>query len=594
MPTSSDKPNLSLLPYFYAALLIIVAAALRRWPLGILEQTIPWVTFYPAVMVSGILGGFGAGIFATVATCLTVLYAWPILVPAPFIHTTSDWLGMAVFFANCALISGITEATRQANKRAQKARDSAEQANRAKSVFLANMSHELRTPLIGILGFSRLLAQSDRLSEEQVSKLQIITRSGEHLLELINGILDLSKVESGCLILEESVTDLGSLLRDVSSSIEGIAHGKGLVFHFEPAPDLPTVILVDGTRLRQILLNLLGNAVKFTPNGTVTLRVSRTLPEAPGDSRLQFDVLDSGPGIPESERERVFEPFVQLGQQNSGNPGTGLGLSICRQYATLMRGNLSLKANPGGGSIFSLNIPLATTNINPPPPSGKPENALQEIVPGQPTRRLLIAEDNPDNRLLLRTLLDPLGFEICEVTDGQTAVERCQTWQPDLIWMDIRMPTMSGTEATLLIRKLASIRQPKIIALTAHALEEERLQILASGCDEVIRKPYTQGDIYNALNRHLGIRFQDKASPAPSPTIHETLSAAFFDGLPAGAIADLHRAAEELNAEHCLSAISRIPGLDAPRAEVLRRKIKNHQYAELLGALDDLNGSVAR
>ncbi|PIV30403.1 MAG: hypothetical protein COS35_06885, partial [Zetaproteobacteria bacterium CG02_land_8_20_14_3_00_50_9] len=278
-----------------------------------------------------------------------------------------------------------------------KARDNAEAANRAKSVFLANMNHELRTPLNAVLGFSQLMKRSPEVTVEQMQNLNIITRSGEHLLNLINNILDISKIESGRVELETSHLDLFHLLQDVALMMDMQAHEKELVFTLQQAPDLPRYITADTGKLRQVLLNLISNAIKYTTSGSVTLRVAKK--EGAEPMRLRFEVEDTGSGIPPEDRERIFSPFVQLGGRSPTEAGSGLGLAICKQYITLMGGEIDVAEAPGNGSLFYFEVPVTAATEKAEPVASQPGRVIG-VADGQPRYRLLIAEDQPENRLL--------------------------------------------------------------------------------------------------------------------------------------------------------------------------------------------------
>ncbi len=452
-----------------------------------------------------------------------------------------------------------THELKLAKDAAENARESAEAANQAKSVFLANMSHELRTPLNAVLGFSQLMKNSHGVTPEQMENLDTITRSGEHLLNLINNVLDMSKIESGRVELEASHLDLYQLMQEMKSLMYVRAHEKGLGFTLEQSPDLPRHVAVDGGKLRQVLINLIGNAIKYTEKGGVTLRAKASEKEPSGRIGVRFEIEDTGPGIREEDRERIFSPFAQLADRPSAEAGTGLGLSICKQYVELMGGAISVASEPGKGSVFHFEIPVAAL-----PPEAKSVELrggrVIGLAEGQPRFRILITEDQPENRLLLRKLLEPLGFDLREAVNGQEAVSIFDEWHPHLIWMDIRMPVMDGLEATRRIRALElkahsskektegkgvkdgkspelsafsfqpSVRSEHvpIVAVTAHALEEEKGEILAAGCDDFVRKPYKYEEILDSLTKHLGVRFLYEAETIPAAAV-ELTSAALAD-----------------------------------------------------------------
>ena len=575
-----------------AALLIVGAAsAARAIFFAELGRGFAYLTYYPAVMLAALVGGLSAGLLATVASAL-LCYFW---IQQGYLSSV-EWLAFSVFVFSSVMISWLAGAMRRANARALRARERAETANRAKSTFLANMSHELRTPLNAVLGFSRQLAAAPDTPASQRPVLDIVTRSGEHLLDLINNVLDMAKIESGRIDLEESVSDLHALLRDIEAMMGSRAGEKGLVFRLELSPGVPRAVWVDAGKLRQVLINLTGNAVKYTTTGAVTLRASVEAEPPPGPLReppagatrccLRLEIEDTGPGIPAEDRARIFEPFVQLAGRPTTERGTGLGLAIARQNAEVLGGRLDLTSEPGVGTTFSLVLPMAT------PADGSvamapPEGRVVGIAPGLPRPRLLIVEDQPENRLLLCSMLEPVGFEVREAEDGRAAVEAFSAWAPHLILMDIRMPVMDGKEATRRIRGLEAGREVKIVAVTAHALADEREEILAAGCDEFIRKPVSERDVFETVSRLLGTTFV-YAEVEPGSSDAPALRAEDLSGLPAEILRGLLLAAEQLDARLCRDALSDVERSDPGLAERLFGLVDGGRFRELLAALDGI------
>lgn len=383
------------------------------------------------------------------------------------------------------------------------AKEAAEAANHAKSAFLANMSHELRTPLNAILGFTQLMSRSGSLSADQRQNLEIISRSGEHLLALINDVLEMSKIEAGRIVLREQSFDLHRLLSDLESMFSLRTQEKNLALVFERTADVPQYITADEGKLRQVLINLLSNATKFTDNGRITLRTHYVPAEPP---QLHFAVSDTGAGIHPDELGKLFEPFVQASNNPKKLEGTGLGLAISRRFARIMGGDMTAVSEVGKGSTFQFHILVRLAEADEVPDEA-PKRKVIGLAPNQPTYRLLIAEDVEVNRRLLVKLFQPFGFEVREATNGQEAVQIWDEWEPHLIWMDMRMPVMGGYEATQQIKATLKGQSTVIIALTASAFDEEKDSILAAGCDAFLRKPFREQDLFDILAEHLGVRF---------------------------------------------------------------------------------------
>ena len=360
---------------------------------------------------------------------------------APAFDSAPEMIGVAV---------NITD--RKQAEKAEREKEAAEAANRAKSVFLANMSHELRTPLNAILGFSALLQRDAGIVGHDREHLDIINRSGEHLLGLINDILDMAKIEAGRVELQIAPFDLYVLVRDLVGMMGQRAIEKGLELRLEQSSRVARYLRGDEIRLRQALVNLLGNAIKFTEQGAVTLRLE-ALPDPAGGPRLRIEVEDTGPGIAAEDLERVFDPFVQAGQ-TSAQKGTGLGLAITRQFVELMGGRIGVTSDLGRGSRFWIELPVEPVSASEVAGQQSEGGEVLGLAPGQPDWRILIVEDQPENSLLLGRLLEDAGFRVQIAENGVRGIERFRDWRPHFIWMDQRMPVMGGQAATRRIRAL--------------------------------------------------------------------------------------------------------------------------------------------
>ncbi|MBE7385731.1 MAG: response regulator [Leptolyngbya sp. SIO1E4] len=393
-------------------------------------------------------------------------------------------------------------------KKLQQAKEDAEAASHAKGQFLAHMSHELRTPLNAILGFAQQLQRDNQLSTEQHQSVNIINRSGEYLLKLINDILEISKIESDQTHIREQNVNLGDLLSDLENMFKLKADVKGISLLFQQSPESPQWIRVDEGKLSQVLINLLGNAIKFIQVGHVHVQVQRpkfetiTLELAhPEQCWLTIEVSDTGPGIAEEEMDSLFVPFSQTQVGLKSLQGNGLGLAISKRLVKLMGGDIQVRSQLHQGSTFSITIPVLP--INPPISTDSPASAQVDIELRSEQRpyRILVVDDVLVNRLLLTKIFDSPSFAVKETQNGKEAIEVWQNWHPDLVLMDIQMPVMDGYTATRWIKQQS--QKTVVIAITANAFEEERQAILKAGCDDFISKPFQRDEVLAKVIQHL-------------------------------------------------------------------------------------------
>jgi signal transduction histidine kinase/DNA-binding NarL/FixJ family response regulator/ABC-type nitrate/sulfonate/bicarbonate transport system substrate-binding protein len=483
-----------------------------------------------------------------------------------------------------------TAALSESEARLRKARDAANAANRAKSTFLANMSHELRTPLNAILGFSEMLGRDVEITGAKKEKLAIINNSGEHLLEMINDVLDLSKIEAGRVELEQQAFELPQMLQDIGQGFEARAENAGLHFKLELDPSLARYITSDVSKLRQILFNLLGNAVKFTTEGGFSLSV-QTKPMQSDYSMvtLQLEVEDSGPGIAAEQLKRIFEPFIQAKRAKTNIKGTGLGLSICESFVKLLGGQISAESEIGKGSLFRITLPVALAEaaevdgietMRPPDVLG--------LELGQPVWRILVVEDSAESRLLLSSILQHAGFDVKEAENGEEAVALFQQWQPHFIWMDMRMPVMDGYEATAKIRELPGGDAVKIVAITASAFKEQRKHILEAGCDDVVHKPVQTRDIFDSMAQHLRVRYiyEKNKKPLLAETA-VTLTGEMMAKVPAELKQALRQPTQYLDTLATNQVIELIRSDQPEIADGLQYLVEEFSFDQIMKLLDD-------
>lgn len=480
---------------------------------------------------------------------------------------------------------GLEDLVRQRTEELTEARDQAEAANRSKTRFLANMSHELRTPLNAVIGFSRLMEKDPGLSPQQQRNIEIINSSGNHLLTLINDILELSKIEAGKMDLHREEVDLHELLRQVTAMMGLRAEQAGLQLVLE-TQDLPPTVILDPVMLRQVLLNLLSNAIKFTPAGNVCLH-ARGQALADGRRALLMAVTDTGIGIPSAEHQRIFRSFEQAGGSHQG--GTGLGLTISQQYVRMMGGELELESAPGAGSTFRFRIDVDCGRPSGAPPHRPPITGVEPAAHGY---RILVVDDQAEARLLVRSLLEPWGFQVVEAASATEALAAAVASPIHLVFMDWFLGDDNGLDLLGRMGQLPLARPPALVMLTANALAESREAALAAGADDFLSKPYEENDLCSLLERHLDVRFL--RTPAPGPQDHaggsrRPIAAADLATLSPATRSRLAAAALSLDPTRIASSVAAVALENPPLADRLGEFSHTRQYQALwqvLGILD--------
>ncbi|MDJ1179497.1 ATP-binding protein [Roseofilum sp. BLCC_M91] len=483
-------------------------------------------------------------------------------------------------------LNALMERVQHRTEQLLEAKESAERANQAKSTFLAKMSHELRTPLHAILGFTQIMVKDQHLLDQHQEQLQTIYSSSQHLLGLINDILDLSKIEAGKLELLPHHFNLPTFIHHLESMLEFKAKKKGLHLNIDIQTHVPQSLYTDEQKLRQILLNLLSNAIKFTDKGSVSLTL--TLGDRP--DTLQFTVSDTGMGIAPEELDQLFQPFEQTQSGKQSQEGTGLGLTISRQLVNLLGGNLSVSSEVNQGSVFRFDLPLISNPVAAESIAGL-ERRIIGIASTDQTYRILVVDDKWENREILRALLTPLGFEVLQATQGEEALTLWEQEAIDLILTDIQMPLLDGYGLTASIRQREQQRAlppVPIIVTTASTFEEERQQMLNIGCNDLVHKPFPEALILEKLAQYLGLEYTYESEPQsgdrhePSPPLtsenpDSSLSAAMAQQ-PIEWIAALQKAATEADTDLILPLINQLPTSQLELRQHLVNWVNNFQF----------------
>jgi PAS domain S-box-containing protein len=479
---------------------------------------------------------------------------------------------------------------RIANQQLREAKLAAEAANQAKSRFLANLSHEIRTPMNAILGYSQLMLRDPNLGFNAGENLNIIHRSGEHLLTLINSVLDMSKIEAGRAELHPATFNIAKLVESIANMFRLRAEAKGLGFEVSVFGGSFRYVVADEGKISQVLINLLGNAIKFTDRGWVKLNV--TLEQTGPDTLLLAAcVEDTGPGIREEEQETIFQPFAQSRSGLNTVEGTGLGLAISREHARLMGGNLTVASSSGRGSVFTFEVPIERGESGAAFRRGQGRRVIG-LAPGQHAPKILVVDDQFENRDWLVKLLSLIGISVQGVDGGEACLERWGEWEPDLILMDVHMPGIDGLEATRRIKADPRGAHTLIIALTASTMDNERMAAFKAGVDDFIAKPCDEQELLDKLRVHLKIAYRcqdgdgerEDASSAPRPLHPDSLRR-----LPHNLLDELHKATLlgiKYRMNYLLAEIGERGFADS--AEALRRLIDSYDYDSLSETLEEV------
>ncbi|MBE1301410.1 MAG: DUF4154 domain-containing protein [Alteromonadaceae bacterium] len=475
----------------------------------------------------------------------------------------------------------------------EKAKMKSELASLSKSNFLSHMSHELRTPLNAILGYAQLLEVSNPSPERLKQDLRTINRSGEHLLSLINDVLDMSKIEAGVIVIKEETFNLNELLQDVIELMKVRADAKGLGLSLTKASELPVAVIADMSKMRQILINLIGNAVKFTEKGEVSLSVDANYDADAALTTLQFQVCDTGIGIPAQLQETIFKPFEQVESSriaNTGQQGTGLGMAITKTFVEAMDGEISLESEVGRGTSFKVKLPVILGEL-PQEEQEKDKGRVIAIKGRSLPLKVMIVEDKARSAALLDKLLTDTGIETHIAQNGKLAVEAFQTWQPDFIWMDRHMPVMDGIEATKAIRKLPNGEDVKIVALSAAAMEEEKQEVLAVGFDEFVSKPFKLGVVFSVMQRLLNLEYEydsdalEEETESPALT---TVDPAQMAKVGKELRTELANAALQLSKQKVVEVSKKIAKTDAILAKQIAGLAERFEFESLLDIINQV------
>ncbi len=463
------------------------------------------------------------------------------------------------------------------------ARDAAEAASRAKSAFLANMSHEVRTPMHSILGYAQVLLRDPAIRGSHRQGLKAIFKSGEHLLALLNDLLDVSRIGSGLFAANRAPLDVKALIGEAVHLHAPRAAEKGLNLALDWSPGVPRVIVGDQEKLGRVLASLLSNAIKFTERGGATVAVAvRPAERDGGDERLVVSVRDTGTGIGAADLERLFRPFAQTRVGIEAHGGTGLGLALSRELARLMGGDLAAESRPGEGSTFRLDLPLERGEGADPASS---HGAVTGVKGQRAPKRILIVEDDEDERILLRVILGHAGFDVREATDGAASLEAFDAWRPHLVLLDMSLPVLDGYAVARAVREREVDSATPLVALTARARPSERARMLEAGVDVVLVKPSTAGEILEAIRRQLGIEYtyeEQAAGIEPPSQPPSSPRASLVPSVPPSLLAELRDTVRAADYFRMMEIIDQLPDDTAGELRALAERYDYAAIEELL------------
>jgi hemerythrin-like metal-binding protein len=453
-----------------------------------------------------------------------------------------------------------------------------EKGSQAKSVYLANLSHELRTPLNTILGYVELMRRDEAVNQLARTELEVVQKSGDHLLTVINDVLEIAKIEAGHVQVEMAPVDLTTMVAGVFEMFQLLAQERRISFIQEAAGVRVGVVLADGAKIRQILINLVSNAIKATRDGSVTVRLSY---EVKSVGCVLIEVEDTGIGIAEQDFARIFAPFEQAALSGDGR-GTGLGLAICKEFVAVMGGKMDLRSTLGKGSVFSLELPAKEVSRQISNDKAPREGFIIRLAQGQEAVRVLVADDDQDHRNLLARILRSAGMDVQCVNDGGAAVTCFEEWSPQFIWMDDRMPVMQGRDAARKIRQLAGGKNTKIALLTASIYKFPEVDSLEF--DVVLHKPFLAQQVLESMGALLGLRYDRELPQAPLHHHVQSVSTAVA-ALPPSVVSKLTNAITTLAQQAIFTAIEDVREFDAPLAEELMQMAKCYEYDAMLSKL---------